>query len=392
MGTGRGRRTGIILIILILLVVLVAVGALLILQGLGGGVVGGAPAGEQPAVLPSPTAPSTINLIVAARDIPRGARLTIQDVTVMPWPVMAEAPVPFGALIVSDQPGGPGLEQVEGRIARQDILSGDLVRDFMLTPGAEPTGLLDIGSDAALQISSGMVAVSIPLDRFSAIGYAIRPGDHVDIMASLRFIDVDDEFQTPLPNQGILVTDGAELTALGLQGFTYPLGREEGGVFGTTLLVVPDIANSRPLSRQTTQIILDNIRVLRVGDWPVADIYMPIVVTAVPTAVPTPQGTPQPQPAPAQVTPTPGVPLPDIITLEMTPQDALVLKYVSEVGGLITLALRSALDDEINDRVTDPVTLGYIINFRNFTPPAKLPVALDPRIDNLNAFGIETVP
>ncbi len=390
MGAGRGRRTGIILIILILLVVLVAVGALLILQGLGGGAVGGPPAGEQPAVLPSPTPSSTVNLIVAARDIPRGARLTVRDVTVMPWPVMAEAPVPFGALIVSDQPGGPGLEQVEGRIARQDILSGDLVRDFMLTPGPEPTGLLDRGSDAALQISSGMVAVAFPLDRLSSVAYAIRPGDHVDILASLRFIDVDDEFQTPLPNQAILVTDSAELTALGLQGFTYPLGREEGGVFGTTLLVVPDVANSRPLSRQTTQIILDNIRVLRVGDWPITDIYMPIVVTAVPTPLPTPQGTPQP--APAEVTPTPGVPVPDIITLEMTPQDALVLKYVSEVGGLITIVLRSALDDEINDRVTDPVTLEYIINFRNFTPPAKLPVALDPRIDNLNAFGVETTP
>lgn len=390
MGAGRGRRTGIILIILILLVVLVAVGALLILQGLGGGVVSGPAAGEQPAVLPSPTPSSTVNLIVAARDIPRGARLTVQDVTVMPWPVMAEAPVPFGALIVSDQPGGPGLEQVEGRIARQDILSGDLVRDFMLTPGLEPTGLLDRGSDAALQISSGMVAVAFPLDRLSSVAYALRPGDHVDILASLRFIDVDDEFQTPLPNQAILVTDSAELTALGLQGFTYPLGREEGGVFGTTLLVVPDVANSRPLSRQTTQIILDNIRVLRVGDWPIADIYMPIVVTAVPTPLPTPQGTPQP--APAEVTPTPGVPVPDIITLEMTPQDALVLKYVSEVGGLITIVLRSALDDEINDRITDPVTLEYIINFRNFTPPAKLPVALDPRIDNLNAFGVETTP
>ena len=95
------------------------------------------------------------------------------------------------------------------------------------------------------------------------------------------------------------------------------------------------------------------------------------------------------QPAAGQeegATPTPEAPAPDVVTLVMTRQDALVLKFATEQGVEIDLALRSALDDQVEDIVTEPVTLNYVINTRNVPPPEKLPVALDPRIDLLNAF------
>ncbi len=383
MGAGRGRRTGVILIVLILIVVIIAAMALFVLQGLGGG--GRGTTASEPPTAPPPTPPPVVNIIVAARDIPRGARLTVQDVTVMPWPLLDVAPLPTDALTVSGEVGGAGLDQVEGRIARVDILKGQPVLNFMLTAGEEPTGLGDVGSDAALRIPSGMVAITVPITRTSLVGYALREGDHVDILMSFRFIDVDEEFQTPLPNQAIYLTDSPELSALGFNLMEMTQGREDRGLFGTTLIIVPNqngITSGEPIVRQTTQLVIDNAIVMHVGLWPLTDLAQPIVITPAPPPTAPPEGEPTPEGGGA--TPVPEIPVPDLVTLAMTRQDVLVLKYAIETGASIDLVLRSALDDDINDIVTDPVTLDYIINAYNVTPPNKLPVALDPRVDLLN--------
>lgn len=380
MGAGRGRRTGVILILLIIVVLVIGVVVVVVLGRRGGeggvaGIVGGAQ--ETPTPVPSPTPPPTINVIVAARDIPRGTRLGLQDVTILGWPDLAEAPPPPNALIVGITEDAAGLEQVEGRIARVDILNGQPVLDHMLTPGDEPTSLADAGSDAALLIPSGSVAMAIPITRLSSVGYALRQGDHVDILMSFRFVDVDEDFQTILPNSvdTTLIPAGIE----GVSGFQLA-GREEEGAFGTTLLVVPSVLDQgRQRPRQTTQLVVDNAIVLRLGNWPLSDLDRPIVIT--PAAPPTPSEEEEgPAPTP---TPVPAVPVPDIITLVMTRQDALVLKYALEVGADVDLALRSALDDDITNIVTDSVTLQYIIDFYNVAEPPRFTIAHEPRIDML---------
>jgi len=388
MGAGRGRRTGIILILLVIIILVVGIGVLFLLQGS----LGGTTASSEPTPAP-PTPPPTVNVIIASRDIPRGARLGVQDVTIMAWPILADAPPPLGALTLTGEEGSAGLEQVDGRIARVDILNGQPVLDFMLTPGTEPAGIGDAGSDAALLIPAGQVAYAIPIDRFSSVAYAVREGDHVDLMMSFRFVDVDEDFQTILPNEGLLITDQPDLLAAGLQSFQYDLGREEDGPFGTTLLVLPttnDESEPRQRPRQATQMVIDNAMVLRVGTWPLAGLNEPIVVTPAPppTAVPDSQGGEGEAPPP---TATP-IPVPDVVTMTMSRQDALVLKYALETGAKIDLVLRSALDDDINDIVTDTVTLQYIIDFYNVAIPPKLPIAQDPRIDlgpdnSLPGFG-----
>ncbi len=395
MGAGRGRRTGIILIVLILVVILVAAGGLLLARNLlGGAVIGEAIDFEEEGTPLPPTAPPTLDIIVASRDIPRGKQLELADVTIMSWPLLQEAQPPLGALYVTDDVTA-GLGQVVGRVARVDILTGSPVLDNMITPGDRPADLGDLGGDAALLIPPGQVAIALPITRLSAVAYAIREGDHVDILMSFRFIDVDEEFQTPLPNDFVVLTDDPEMAALGFQGLRFPAGQEERGLFGTTMLVVPgqsmqgELARGEPVVRQTTQIVIGNVAVMRVGDWPLGDIHQPIVVTAAPVeAAPPPETEGEAaQPAPEE-TPVPEIPLPDIVTLAMSRQDALVLKYASEQQGVsIDLVLRSALDDDIDGIITDPVTLSYIINARGVTPPEKLPIALDPRVDLLNAFG-----
>jgi pilus assembly protein CpaB len=365
-----------------------------LLQGLGGGggeagggIVGGG-AGEEPTAAPTATPPPTLPIIVAARDIPRGARLTAQDVTVMRWPLLDEAPPPVGVLVVSDDPNGAGLEQVDGRIARVDILNGQAVLEFMITAGDQPIDLADTGSDAALMVPSGMVAMALPTTRLGTVAYALRPGDHVDVFMSYLFADVQEEFQTLLPNQGILLTDDPELIAAGFQSLQYTLGLEERGLFGTTLLITP---NEEPtngqIPRRTTQLVVDNALVLRLGNWSLEDIDQPIVVTPIPTATPDPEGEGDAAEATAVPTPVPVIPPPDVITLAMPRQDAIVLLHSLYESASIDIALRSALDDDITDIVTDPVTLEYIINFYNVTPPETLPIVLDPRSSLLNLLG-----
>jgi len=83
--------------------------------------------------------------------------------------------------------------------------------------------------------------------------------------------------------------------------------------------------------------------------------------------------------------------VPDVVTLIMPRQDALIMKYAIEQGASIDLALRSAADDDVQGITTDPVTLSYIINSRNVTPPEKLPIALDPRLDKLQELVEEDI-
>jgi Flp pilus assembly protein CpaB len=298
----------------------------------------------------------------------------------MAWPKLAEAPVPTGALVVGDEEqGGAGLGQVEGRIARVDILQGQPILDFMITPGDEPFGLADTGSDAALLIPSGKVAVTVPVTQLSAVGYALREGDHVDVLMSLDFIDVDQDFQTIEPNTGILITDDLELSQTGLANYTYTLGRQENGPFGTTLLVIPNQEfPAIGVPRKTTQMVIDNAIVVKMGAFPLSDLAEPIVVTAEPPQEQVPEGeedaAAEEGPPPEELTPTPlpVIPIPDVVTLAMDRQDALVLKYALETGADMTLALRSALDDEDNEFTTDSVTLQYILDFYNVQVPSKL--------------------
>nr|MBN1229017.1 Flp pilus assembly protein CpaB [Anaerolineae bacterium] len=406
MSAGRGRRIGIIIIIVILVVIILGAAALFVMQRLGGSDDDGGVA-EEPIATIEPTEVPTLDIIVAYQDIPRGKILTLEDVTTLAWPLIDEAPPPLGVLFVDDQAGGAGLDQVVGRIARMDITTGMPILNYMITEGGEPTNLTDIGGDAALLVPQNMVAIAVPITRLSSVAYALRPGDHVDILMSFRFVNLDVDFQSLLPDGALMLTDDLELAATGLQRTEYLTGREERGVFGTSLMVFPttvtvtrDDANGESkeitvfqIPRQTTQLVIDNVIVMRMGEWPVADMYQPILVTAVPQATPVPEGEGEEEEAAGEEqgeptpTPTAVIPIPTVITLAMSRQDALVLKYATEVGADIDLVLRSAVDDNVLDVATDPVTMDYIVNFHNVTPPANLPIALDPMITLMLDFA-----
>src|SRR5690606_33674363 len=54
--------------------------------------------------------------------------------------------------------------------------------------------------DRALYVNQGHVAIAMPFIRKQRAAYDMRPGDMVDVMMSLQFVKIDDEFQTARPN------------------------------------------------------------------------------------------------------------------------------------------------------------------------------------------------
>jgi CheY-like chemotaxis protein len=69
---------------------------------------------------------------------------------------------------------------------------------------------------------------------------------------------------------------------------------------------------------------------------------------------------------------------PDIVTLIVTPQDALTINWAMKSGVDLVLTLRGPKDDTTTE--TTSVTLNYLVDNYNITVPSKLPYGLEPRL------------
>ena len=94
--------------------------------------------------------------------------------------------------------------------------------------------------------------------------------------------------------------------------------------------------------------------------------------------------TPAPSSSGAQSTTPEAVQPPDVITLIVTPQDAVTLNYLMLAGdgAKINLVLRSPGDDL--KAQTEPVTLQFVMDQYNIPLPSKLPYGIEPRVDAAN--------
>jgi Flp pilus assembly protein CpaB len=113
----------------------------------------------------SPAAPATVDVVVAARDLPGGTVLGSADVTVTAFPAGA---VPGGVL------GGPG--EASGALLAAPVRAGEPITDRrVLGPG------LLAGWDGSG--SSDVVAAPV---RVADAGSArhLRPGDRIDLLAT----------------------------------------------------------------------------------------------------------------------------------------------------------------------------------------------------------------
>jgi Flp pilus assembly protein CpaB len=360
-------------------------------------------------VAPTPVPPTPIptdRVVVAQQRIDRGTLLvTDTQVALNEWVSLENWPkgwVTQDALV--------SLDQVVGRVARSDIPRGTLLTADMLTDQAGDLGAT--GSDAALLIPPDRVAVAVPVDHISSVGWSLRRGDRVDVLVSFLMIDLDEEFQTALPNQASTLVNieqggvAAEGTTI-LQGV---YGRIEQDPFGQPINVIPSEARQRP--RLISQVTVRDAEVLNVGPWgelfstPGAINYTSTSSASSATDQSSQVDGGDGSDSSGQVASTPqqveilmeeGRDLTEDealsvylnaeqkqpLLLVVTPQDALVLKWADEAGAAIHLALRSQADRGIPLPDTEPVTMQYMVDRFGIALPPGVPYGVDPAVLDL---------
>ena len=336
-----------------------------------------------------------VDVVVVTQQIPRGYLLneTVLGTIEIPREMLIEG-------YFTD------MAQVVGRQAKLDLDSNMLLTSSMVVDS--PDQLSATGSLAALSIPRGMVAVSIPINRLSSVSYAPRPGDHVNVIATLLMMDLDTDFQAATPNRNAAVLGagpgvvvGAESEADVSVDANTDLSKVTGQTIGAgpssvigrtaidplleqTLYVVPS-ESQRP--RLVSQTLLQDAIVLGGGDFPLTDEVEEQPEPVVEELPPSDDETVDPNaeytseyPVEAEVVKE-ETKLPDLITLVVNPQDAVTLNYLIYAGSQLTLALRPSGDDT---RVqTEATTLDFLLTQYNIPVPVKLPYGMEPRVDDL---------
>jgi pilus assembly protein CpaB len=265
------------------------------------------------------------------------------------------------------------------------------------------------GSDAAAVLPPDRVAVAVPIDPITSVAYGLRPGDRVDVIVSMLFVDVDEDFQTLTPNDTRILLYAADEFGNGAvtwsevsygdfsTGTFYipfsddpeaPAGTYD-GTRGVTFNVVEEpnpLDGRRQRPRLVTQRTVQGAQVIWVGEFPEdGRIFAPAPTpTEVATATPVDESASGDEgTAPAE---TPVPPRPALITLAVSPQDAVVLAWISEAGLPMTFAMRSARAQGLPD--TSPVTMNYIMQAYNISVPDKFSYALEPAIRGVRGITL----
>ena len=328
-------------------------------------------------------------LVLAVQDMPRGSEVIEDAITAAPWPLDQ---LPPSAII--------NPADAIGLLVRRDIKRGEPLLESLLVENA--LEVAEAGSDWALYIPEGKVAISIPAPRLS--GYygsnLLRDGDHVNILVSFLMVDLDEDFQTILPNITVPValTDlsGAALGSGGETGGEGESAGAAGQPFGSFVpipggpsglfpaYIVPSETGQRP--RLVTQQIIQDAIVLGVGAFLGDD---EDGVAAEPTPIPDPDVPPTATPEGGPPPPTP-IPPPETVTLIISPQDSTALTYFMHSPVKFTFALRSASDTTLAD--TTAVTLEYILEQFRIELPTVLPYGLEPAIRRVDVPALDNAP
>ncbi len=308
---------------------------------------------------PPPTAtpePQFASVVVSEVRLPAGELITADLLTTEQRPVTNIAI--RGAYTFTN------TETLVGRITRIEISKGQEILDPMLLTSLESGGAADItdiasfGSDLALHIPSGQVAIAFPIDPLSGLAYAMRPGDTIDVLMTLRTIEIDPEFRSALPNINQPIIESALLAGQQFIFGEFQEGRLEfisqlnqvaiitpGDTFASERFFLDSEGNPRPIPKRVTQLSIQRAKVLWVGAWEDPSLEQPDDAEA--------GATPTPQPSRSAIEPS-------VVILSMTSQQALSLKWAREQGVDIDLALRSPGD--ITDHFTVSVSLPQIID------------------------------
>ena len=325
----RGTR---ILLILIILIVVLAVVAFFVISN-GGGLLSttSAPAQEM------------TNIVILSQPVGMDSEITAEVLGTMPYPKDNMNP----AMIIDKN-------MVIGKYAKFQLGGGlPLTLDML----QDRPGMAQTGSQAAKTISPGLVAVSIPVSQLSSVAYGIKDGDRVNLIITTNFYDVDTDYQSKLPNNtsDLTVSLGGETVSAETKDWIMRRGRAELDNSLNKAFYVVAQEPQRP--RTVSQMLLQNIQILHVGDFTVGGTQQVAVV----------EGQPTPTPAPVY--------LPNVVTLMVSPQEAIVLTYLMSINASFNMVLRAP--DDTTKIETDAATLQYLLSQYQIPVPSKLPYIMD---------------
>jgi Flp pilus assembly protein CpaB len=307
-----------------------------------------------PNITPSPTVDPVarmVEVVVSLQTVQRGFQMTENELTT-DMRLASEV----GSNVITR------IEDAVGLYARTDIYQGETLTTDSLVRDPTLIGQEEYGP--ASLIPPGWEAIGVPMDRLSSVGYALAPGDSVDVMLSFSLSAIDEEFQTLLANS---ITFFIQTTSTGEDGgaagqtipgllIIDPYGRFEQLPTGDVAMIGPSEESQRPVP---ISVILQNARVIQVGT------YEQPVVAQPPTPTPDPNE-PTPTPDPNAV-PTPTPSLPDVVVVALPPQQLLFLKYGVETFADIDFAIRAANDGQLY--TVQNVDLNYLLTQFDITIP-----------------------
>ena len=339
-------RRGRILIFLILILIVALVVAFVAIRALLPALQ--AQTARTPAVV-------SVQIFVTGQNIAQGATITEDELSTITVPSDKVSAVEFTV----DEKG-----QLVGKVAKFPLEQGVVITTAMVTDSSQSVAIA--GPQWASLIPPGMTAVSIPASRLSLASYGIADGAHVNVNACFLFVDVDPNFQTITPNKT------AVLTATGFPKDTWPvLTLSVSGPQGSAGRLELDPSLQQPFyyvpseaqrPRVVCQTILQNVTVMKRGNFALSPVA--------------PAAQQQQAPATAELAP-------DIVTVVVSPQDAVTLSYMVYTNAQIMMTLRNPSDQ--SRLATEAATLQFLLSQYNIPIPAKLPYAQEPAITNLTA-------
>lgn len=381
MATGRRRGRAIIYFALILVLLFLLVFAvlkfgqgMLPFMGSGNKTPSGEVNGNNPAAAAPTPEPEKVGIYVVSQEIKRGEYISAERVILQEIDRLDDS------------------EDMFHEEDRDELFASRAVGDLKPATPLERSMVVGRGDTAGIpsfEIPQGMVAISVPVSKLSSVSYGLQKGDHVNLIVSLLFVDLDTNWQTKLPNRtGLLVAPGpvdegvTNVSAYIVSGDKFDpgpiegahsyLGRIEIEPSANTPMWVVQSEESRP--RLISQTLLQDVVVLQMGYFgQEAEVVAPVVEGEAPAAE---------EAAPEEEAPkTEG---PQVVTLVVTPQDAVTINYLLLSGANINMVMRSAGDSSRLD--TEAVTLQFLMDQYRIPNPAKLPYGTNERIDTFPEF------
>jgi len=371
------RRRAVLLGVLIALISIAATALVLVLvvfPRISGSRIGEANdrggAGQSREVIFDPN--DRLQVVVALQKLPRGFTIPADAynnaVGIREWPA---ASVPLDAIVVDkgQDPQRIIEQQVVGKIARTDIEREEPLLRANLVDNA--TQLAQTGSDVAAQLSANMRAFAIPIDKLGSVGYSVSAGDRVDVVLSFEVLDVDQDFQSALPNwvyeaqYGTFSDTGSRVTT--------SVTPQEGAALGRIDTIPPgELANLVPSEPQRPRLVTQRTvvcaPVMLVGEAPMDGQILGVDQSGNRGILSTPESPARPENSAR----------PDVVVLAVSPQEVNVLQWAVTAHIGISLSLCSVQEGAA--AATSAVTLQYMFETYNVPVPPRLPYSLEPSL------------